>query len=229
MKFQISVSKTRELQRDPDEGFSGVAGVACRGSQICYGSHMALLNQEGLISVEDYLAGELVSEIKHEYLGGVVHAMSGGKVRHSAASGNVFASFFNSLRGKGCQPFNSDMKVRLDLLTQTRFYYPDIQVVRESLDDDASFQDKPVVVVEVLSDSTRRVDLGGKRDAYLAVASLKVLMIIDPARPWVQLDRRSANGGFSHEFYQSLEDVISLPEIECELPVAEIYEGITLA
>ena len=189
---------------------------------------MALLNQEGLISVEDYLAGELVSEIKHEYLGGVVHAMFGGKVRHSAASGNVFASFFNSLRGKGCQPFNSDMKVRLYLPTQTRFYYPDLQVICESLDDDASFQDKPVVV-EVLSDSTRRGDLGEKRDAYLAVASLMVLMIIDPARPWVQLDRRSANGGFSQEFYQSLEDVISLPEIECEFPVAEIYEGITLA
>ena len=229
MKYRISFSKTSESQRDPDEGFSGMAGVACRGSQICYGSHMALLNQEGLISVEDYLAGELVSEMKHEYLGGVVHAMSGGKVRHSAASGNVFLGLGSRLRGKSCQPYNSDLKVRLDLPTQTRFYYPDLQVICESLDDDASFQDKPVVVVEVLSDSSRRVDLGEKRDAYPAVASLKVLMMIDPARPWIQLDRRSANGGFSQEFYQSLEDVILLPEIECELPVEEIYEGITLA
>ncbi len=69
---------------------------------------MALLKHGELISVEDYLAGELVAEIRHEYLGGVVHAMAGGKIRHSAVSGNVFASFFNSLRGKGCQPFNSD-------------------------------------------------------------------------------------------------------------------------
>ena len=154
--------------------------------------------------------------------------MAGGKVRHAAVSGNLFGSFFNSLRGKNCRPFSSDMKVRVDLPTQTRFYYPDLQVVCESTGDDDSFQDKPMVVVEVLSDSTKRVDLGEKRDAYLAVPSLKVLMIVDPGRLWVQLDRRGANGGFSQEFYQSLDEVIPLPEVETELRVAEIYEGIDL-
>ena len=190
---------------------------------------MELVTCEELISVEDYLSGELVSERKHEYLGGVVHAMAGGKLRHHRAVGNVFASLFNSLRGKGCQPFNSDTKVRIILPAQTRFYYPDVQVVCESLGDEETFQDKPVVVVEVLSDSTKRIDLGEKRDAYLAIPSLRVLIIVDPARLWVQVDRRKVTGGFEQEIYRDLGDLIQLPEIEGELMVGEIYEGISLA
>ncbi|MFT6178256.1 MAG: Uma2 family endonuclease [Akkermansiaceae bacterium] len=186
------------------------------------------LEETDLISEKDYLAGELVSDLKHEYLGGIVHAMAGGKIRHNRAVGNVFGSLFGQLRGKGCEPFNSDTKVRIVLPAQARFYYPDMQVVCESTGDDESFQDKPVVVVEVLSRSTRRVDLGEKRDAYLAVPSLRVLVIVDPTRLWVQVDRRGETGGFTQKTYRELADVISLPEVEGELKVGEIYEGIGL-
>ncbi len=188
---------------------------------------MALLREE-LISEKDYLEGELISDVKHEYLGGEVHAMSGGKVRHQMASGNVFLALGNQLRGKSCQPFNSDMKVKVILPAQTRFYYPDVQVVCESTGDEESFQDKPIVVVEVLSDSTRRVDLGEKRDAYLAVPSLKVLIIVDPAKVWVQVDRRGESRGFGQEHYRGLEDVIALPEVEGELRLGDVYERIKL-
>lgn len=180
------------------------------------------------ISVEDYLAGELVSEIKHEYLGGVVHAMAGGTVRHQQVAGNVFLSLGSQLRGKTCRPFNSDMKVRVELPNQTRFYYPDLQVVCESSDDEETYQDKPVVVVEVLSESTRRVDLGEKREAYLAIPTLKLLLLVDPGKVWVQVDRRRASGGFGLELYRESEEVIAMPEIDCELSVAEIYERIEI-
>jgi Uma2 family endonuclease len=189
---------------------------------------MELVTSEELISVEGYLSGELVSEIKHEYLGGVVHAMAGAKLRHNRAVGNVFLSFGNQLRGKGCQPFNSDTKVKIVLPAQIRFYYPDVQVVCESLGDDETFQDKPIVVVEVLSDSTKRIDMGEKREAYLAIPSLRVLIIADPVRPWVQVDRRGRIGGFTQEQYRSLEEEIPLPEIEGSLPLKEIYEGVEL-
>lgn len=189
---------------------------------------MASVVEKELISIEDYLEGELVSEIKHEYLGGVVHAMSGGKIRHNQASGNIFLSLGNQLRGRPCRPFNSDTKVRLDLPLQTRFYYPDVQVVCESRDDDDSYQDKPAVVVEVLSDSTRRVDLGEKREAYLAIPTLKVLLIVDPAKVWVQVDRRGESGGFTQEIYREMNDTIPLAEIKSELLLTEIYEGIEL-
>ena len=186
---------------------------------------MGLLKKH-LLSENDYLEGELISEVKHEYLGGEVHAMAGGKIRHNRAVGNAFATLFNSLRGKGCEPFNSDTKVRIVLPAQTRFYYPDVQVVCDSTGDEETFQDQPVVVIEVLSDSTRRVDLGEKRDAYLAVPSLKVLIIVDPAQLWVQVDRRGETGGFVQEIYREMGDVIPLPEVEVDLKVRDVYEGI---
>jgi len=188
---------------------------------------MALSKEEGL-SIEDYLKGELRSEVKHEYLGGVVHAMAGGKSRHNFAAGNAFGALHVFLGGKRCRPMNSDTKVRIDLPMQTRFYYPDVQVVCDRVGDDSLYEDKPVVVVEVLSDSTRRVDLGEKREAYLAVPSLRVLIIVDPVKVWVQVDRRRESGGFEQEHYRELSDVITLPEIEGELKLGDVYEGIDL-
>lgn len=190
---------------------------------------MALKASQELISVEDYLAGELQSEIKHEYLGGVVHAMSGGTVNHGRVGGNCFGSLFTSLKGQKCQPYNSDVALRITLPSQIRFYYPDLQIVCDSNDGDEQFQDKPVVVIEILSNSTRRIDLGEKRDAYLAIPTLKVLLIIDPADHFVRVDRRHQEGGFQQERYRDLDEVIPLPEVGTALPLTEIYEGIDLA
>src|SRR5205085_5229658 len=82
-----------------------------------------------LVSVEDYLAGELVSPVKHEYLGGVVYAMAGARNAHNLIAGNTFGSLWGRLRGRPCQPFNSDTKLRVRLLTHVRFYYPDVSVI----------------------------------------------------------------------------------------------------
>jgi len=189
---------------------------------------MALQSTSELISVEDYLEGELISEIKHEYLNGIVHAMAGGKMRHNKATTNTTGSLYSSLKGKPCQPFNSDTKTRIHLSNQIRFYYPDLQIICGPVDEDSTFTDTPTVVIEVLSDSTKRVDLGEKRDAYLLIPSLKVLIIIDPAKISVSIDRRTPHGSFNPEHYNQLDQIIDLPEIETTLPVADIYEGINL-
>lgn len=189
---------------------------------------MALLKTDEMISVEDYLSGELAAETKHEYLGGVVHAMAGGKVGHNRASVNILRSLGSSLDGKSCEPFGSDMKVRIELPEQTRFYYPDVMVVCDSLGDEETYQDKPVMVVEVLSESTKRVDMGEKREAYRAISTLRVLLLVDPARPHVTVDRRGANGGFDTEFFTVLDQMIPLPEISAELRMADVYAGLDL-
>lgn len=189
---------------------------------------MALTQANELISIEEYLQGELISEIKHEYLGGVVHAMAGAKMRHNKAAGNAYSSLHSSLKNKTCQPFNSDTKVKIHLPSQIRFYYPDLQVICGPVDEESTYTESPVVVIEVLSDSTRRVDLGEKRDAYLSIPSLKVLILIDPSEVYVQLDRAKVNGGFLQEIYRNISDTIQLPEVESALPLADIYEGISL-
>lgn len=190
---------------------------------------MTALRQASPISVADYLAGEELSGVKHEYLGGEVHAMAGASNRHNAIAYNTLLSLGTSLRGKPCRPFNSDTKVRIEFADHVRFYYPDAQVVCHPNPDTDHFQDNPVVVVEVLSESTRRTDLGEKRPAYLGIPSLKVLVLVEPDEPRVVVHRRQVDGGFQIEHHTGLEAVIALPEIEAALPLAEIYERIDFA
>lgn len=190
---------------------------------------MTALKQPDFVSVNDYLAGEDLSEAKHEYLGGTVHAMAGASIRHNNIAGNCFASLHASLKGHRCQPFNSDTKVRIEFPDHTRFYYPDAMVVCQTNPDTDHFQNLPVVIVEVLSDSTRRADLREKRDAYLTIPSLKVLLFVEPDSPSVTLYRRVMEGGFTIERHVGLDVMIPLPEIDSQLSAADLYERVEFA
>lgn len=187
---------------------------------------MNALKQPDSITVKDYLAGEEISDTKHEYLGGTVHAMAGATIRHNNIAGNCFGLLYGKLRGKSCQPYNSDTKVRIEFPDHTRFYYPDAMVVCQSNPDTDHFQNQPVVLIEVLSESTRRTDLGEKRDAYLAISSLKVLLLVEPDSPSVTLYRRMPEGGFAIERHVGLDAIIPLPEIEANLSLADLYERV---
>jgi Uma2 family endonuclease len=187
---------------------------------------MTALRKTHFLSIEDYLAGEEDSPLKHEYLGGAVHAMAGGSADHAAISANAIVSLGGQLRGKPCRTFTSDLKVRIELPEHTRFYYPDVQVVCDSSAGDARYQERPVVVVEVLSESTRRIDLGEKKDAYLAIPSLKVLLLVESDQPSVLVYRRGPEGGFARELVEGLKAVIDLPEIEAALPLADLYDQV---
>ncbi|RLA18073.1 MAG: Uma2 family endonuclease, partial [Gammaproteobacteria bacterium] len=80
------------------------------------------------ISITDYLEGELVSEVKHEYINGDVYAMAGAKRAHNIVSGNIFAAIHNHLKGTICGVFASDMKVAIQTDRDDYFYYPDLHV-----------------------------------------------------------------------------------------------------
>jgi Uma2 family endonuclease len=178
-----------------------------------------------LVSVEDYLEGELTAAEKHEYLGGMVYAMAGATNAHNRIATNALGILHAQLRGKKCQPFNSDTKVRVLLPTHTRFYYPDAMVVCRQNPADEHFQDEPAVIIEVISESTRRTDGQEKREAYLAIPSLRAYLLIESNAPEVVVWRR-ASQGFAREVHAGREAVIELPEIEARLPLGEVYEGI---
>jgi Uma2 family endonuclease len=186
---------------------------------------MTALRQFAPISISEYLDGEEHSPVKHEYLGGTVHAMSGGSNRHNIISVNAVSLLFDQLRGKPCRPFNSDTKVRIELPDHTRFYYPDAMVVCHPNPLADTFQQHPVVVMEVLSESTRRTDMGEKRDAYLTIPSLKALMLVECSEPVVTVYRRKAEGGFAVELHSGFDAVVPLPEIDASLTLAELYDS----
>jgi Uma2 family endonuclease len=186
---------------------------------------MSTAKKLNLVSVEDYLAGELSNPIKHEYLGGVVYAMAGGRNAHNVIATNTLGALYARLRGRPCRPFNSDTKIRIRLPTQVRFYYPDASVVCRPNPQTDSFQDDPAVLFEVLSRSTRRIDEGEKKDAYLTIPSLSVYVLIEPETAAVVAFRRTATG-FVREVYEGLDAVLPLREVGIDLPLAEIYETV---
>lgn len=178
-----------------------------------------------LVAVEEYLAGELRSPIKHEYLGGVVYALAGARNAHNRIKGNIFGALHVRLRGKRCRVWDADTKIRIQLGNQVRFYYPDDSVICEPNSETESFQDRPVVLFEVLSKKTRRIDEGEKKDAYLAIPSLKAYVLVEQDAPGVVVFRRTSDG-FTREVSTGLEAVLPLPEIETSLPLAEIYDSV---
>ena len=186
---------------------------------------MSAAKKLNLVSVEDYLAGELISPIKHEYLDGVVYTMAGARNAHNLISGNVFGSLHSRLRGRRCRPFNSDTKIRVRLPTQVRFYYPDTSVICRPNPQSDSFQDEPAALFEVLSRRTRRVDEGEKKDAYLTIPSLCVYVLLEQETAAAVVFRRT-DQGFVREVYEGLDAVIPLNEIETALPLADVYDGV---
>jgi Uma2 family endonuclease len=186
---------------------------------------MTAAKKLNLISVEDYLAGELDSPIKHEYLGGVVYAMAGARNVHNLIVTNTIGAVHGRLRGRRCRAYNSDTKIRVRLPTHVRFYYPDVPVICRPNPPSDSFQDEPAVIFEVLSRRTRRIDEGEKKDAYLTIASLGAYVLVEQDTPAVVVFRRTEKG-FVREVYEGLEAVVPLPEIEIDLPLAEVYDGV---
>src|SRR4051794_26425602 len=138
---------------------------------------------------------------------------------------NTQGSLHVRLRGKCCRADGSDTKVRIHLPTHFRFYYPDTHVTCEPNSPEDSFQDNPVVLFEVLSRSTRRIDEGEKKDAYLTIPSLRVYGLIEQETAAVVVFRRGPSG-FVREVYEGLNAVLPLSEIDIELPLAEIYDGV---
>lgn len=181
-----------------------------------------------LISVEDYLAGELVLPIKHEYLGGRCFRRADERNVHNMIVGNATGALHARLRGHACQPFNSDTKIRVRLPTQIRFYYPDASVICRPNSQEDSYQDEPVVIVEVLSRSTRRIDLGEKKDSYLTIGSLAVYLLVEQETAALVAFRRT-DQGFVREVHEGHQAIVPLPEIGIELPLAEIYERVVFS
>lgn len=186
---------------------------------------MSLAAKRTLLSVEEYLAMELGATVKSEYVGGVVYAMSGARNAHNQIATNTLVALGGRLRGTQCRPFNSDTKIRLRLPSHVRFYYPDASVICHSNPPSDSFQDAPSAIVEVLSRSTRRIDEGEKREAYLTIPSLSVFLLIEQDGPTVIAYRRTEHG-FVQEVHHGLDAAVPLPELHTELPLADIYDGI---
>lgn len=178
-------------------------------------------------SVKDYFFLEVGSPIRHEYFDGVIYAMSGGTRTHARIAVNVIAAFNNLLRGTPCEPFHGDMRV----MTPSGLYtYPDASVAcggPEVIgDEERTTLLNPVVIVEVLSDSTRKYDRGEKFENYRSIPSLREYVLIEQTRASVEIRQRTANDKWVTSTIDSLDQTVHLASINVDLPLASIYERV---
>ena len=177
-----------------------------------------------MVTVEDYLSGELRSETRHEYMGGSVYAMAGAGEEHNAVAGNLFATLHAHLRGKPCRVFFVDMKVRL-LITRTDiFYYPDLMVACDPRDTDRYFKRYPKVLIEVLSPDTERTDRREKFLSYTGIETLEEYVLVAQDRLEVTVFRR--NRQWQPEIFRRPEEALELASLGFAVQLDVIYEGV---
>jgi Uma2 family endonuclease len=177
------------------------------------------LKQAELLSEEAYLQGELLSEIKHEYIDGAVYAMAGASKNHQRIIANVSGELWTQLKNTPCEPFSSDIKVKVG----SKFFYPDVMVVCKDDTDNEYYTESPKIIVEVLSKSTRRMDETTKKIAYQNLPSLQEYVLIEQDFVDVEVCRRS-EGWVSHHYF--LGDDVTFDSVGLTLSVADIYQRV---
>jgi len=177
-------------------------------------------------TVEEYLAFEEQSEIRHEFMDGQVYAMAGASKRHNQIASAIQYSLYGQLVEKSCEVFQGDMRVHI---AGKRYFYPDIVVVcgedRYENDKETTLLN-PTVLIEVLSPSTEDKDRGGKLWAYRNLPSLQEYWLF--SQDQVLAEWLIRKGGRTWEFGESNDPdaVLQLPSIGCTLALSDIYRRV---
>lgn len=184
---------------------------------------MSVAHQQ-FFTADDYLAWEADQATKHEYVRGEVFAMAGAKDAHVTVALNVASALKTHLRGTPCRTFISDMKLKVE--AADAFYYPDVFVTCDPRDRaDDQYKRYPCLVVEVLSESTARYDLGRKFANYRLLDSLREYVVIDPDALTVEVFRRDNEGHWVLYPFEG-EGEAEFASLECRLPLAMIFEEV---
>ncbi|WP_374090602.1 Uma2 family endonuclease [Methylomicrobium lacus] len=177
------------------------------------------LHEEIELTEEEYLKSELASGIKHEFIDGRIYAMAGAGYNHNCIAGNVFRKFGNHLEGKPCTPFMADMKVRLG----KDYVYPDVVVDCSKMNGADTYSENPLLIVEVLSRSTRKTDAAVKLLRYINLPSVQEYVMIESDFVSVQVLRRHKHWLPEYFF---LGDSVTFESIGLTLTVEEIYDRV---
>ncbi len=182
-----------------------------------------------MFTIAEYLTMEAAATEKSEYYQGEIFAMSGALVPHNIIAVNTMVFLHQKLKGKNCRPFGSDMRIHIK--KNTLFTYPDISVVcgkPETLDDDNFNLLNPIILIEVLSKSTKNYDRGDKFKLYRDIATLKEYILINSEAVGVEVFRVNKENHWELEEYLTADVVLQIPSLQLSIPLSEIYEGTQL-
>jgi Uma2 family endonuclease len=174
------------------------------------------------MTLEQFLAWEDRQELRYEFDGFQPVAMTGGTAAHSGIQRNIIFSLTGRLRGKPCQPHGSHLKISV----AGRIRYPDAFVVCVPVPNGAKVVSDPVIVFEVLSESTAREDIFAKNAEYRATPSIQRYIILEQTQAAAVVFARKGEDWVSEVVTD--EGILHMPEIGIEVPLAEFYADIDL-
>lgn len=184
---------------------------------------MGLPKLKTKISVEEYLKGEKISPVRHEYIEGEVYAMAGTSDNHSRIAGNIYVALSIHLRNSPCEPFAGETKVQV---TRNVYYYPDVLVSCEEDPESPYFRNSPILIIEVTSPSTEHIDRREKLLFYQQMQSVQEYCVIDQHRINIELHRRQTNGTWITYYFDASDDEIEFQSVGLTLPIPEIYRRV---
>ena len=180
------------------------------------------------ITPEDYLARERKAETKSEYYNGEMFAMSGATREHNLITGNASRRLNEQLDNRDCEVYASDMRVKVS--ANGLYTYPDVVVACEQ----PRFEDNqldtllnPVIIVEVLSESSEGYDRGAKFELYRALPSLRDYILIAQDKVHVEHFHKRDDGRWLLWESNNVADCIQLGTTNVELRVGNLYEKVT--
>ncbi|MBE9142670.1 Uma2 family endonuclease [Planktothrix mougeotii] len=176
---------------------------------------------------EEYLALEETAIDKSEYHDGKIVTMTGGTTNHNSIIINLIANLKFGLRGKDYRLFTSD--VRLWIPLTRRYVYPDIMVIQgEPIypENNSTVVTNPLMIIEVLSNSTKDYDRGGKFLAYRSISEFKEYILIDQYSYHIEQFAKISNGKWVLTEYDLEDSILTLESVEFQIPLRDIYEGI---
>jgi Uma2 family endonuclease len=175
---------------------------------------------------EEYLNFEEASEERHEYANGVLRLMDNVTFEHNDITLNFVVQLLQTARDKGCRLRSSSVRFKVSFESQTYYYYPDITLLCGPRGDNKHLTEDPCLVVEVLSESSTRIDKGEKLETYQRIASLKQYILVDQTRRKLEIYTR----GEGVWIYQMLEaGEFKVPCLDVTMTLDEVYAGLEFA
>jgi Uma2 family endonuclease len=179
------------------------------------------------LSVEEFLAMEEKSDVKHEYYKGEIFAFAGASINHNQVIFNFSALLHKALKNSKCRGFSNDLRVRVQ--EKDFFTYPDILVIcgkPEFFNNRTDTVTNPVLIIEVLSDSTKNYDRGEKFEFYRSIPSLKNYILVDQYKIHLEhFSKASENKWVLTEYFKK-SDALTIPDINVNILLEDIYDRV---
>jgi Uma2 family endonuclease len=176
------------------------------------------------LTPQEYLAIERAADFKSEFFDGEMFAMAGTSKEHSRITVNLTIQFGNALKGRFCEPFSSDLRVKVS--ANGLYTYPDLTIVCGPVDVEDEQADvllNPTLIIEVLSPGTERYDRGKKFDLYRELDSLKEYVLVSQDQYRVEQFLRGNGSEWGYRVAFKEDDIVEFPSVGCSIPLKDIY------